>query len=47
MERMENLLIEMHKKMDEMKQEKLDADTECKETTKSMNRLQKDFELLQ
>ena len=47
MERMENLLIEMHKKMDEMKQDKMNADFECKETTKTMNRIQKDFEILQ
>ena len=47
MERMENLLIEMHKKMDETKQDKLDSDVECKETTKQMNRIQKDFEILQ
>ena len=39
MERMENLLIEMHKKMDDLKQEKYDADNECKETTKIMNRM--------
>ena len=47
MERMENLLIEMHKKMDELKQDKDNADNECKEITRSMNRLQKDFEVLQ
>ena len=47
MERMENLLIEMHKKMDELKQDKDNADNECKEMTRSMNRLQKDFEVLQ
>ena len=47
MERMENLLIEMHKKMDEVKQDKDNADHECKEMTRSMNRLQKDFEVLQ
>lgn len=47
MERMENLLIEMHKKMDELKQDKDNADHECKEMTRSMNRLQKDFEVLQ
>ena len=47
MERMENLLIEMHKKTDEQKQEKFDSDLECKEATRSMNRIQKDFELLQ
>lgn len=35
---MEHLLIEMHKKMDDLKQEKYDADLECKEVTKSMNR---------
>ena len=46
MERMENLLIEMHKKMDELKQEKVDADVESKEATKSLNRLEKDYELL-
>lgn len=39
MERMENLLIEMHKKMDELKQDKDNADNECKETTRSLNRL--------
>ena len=39
MERMENLLIEMHKKMDEVKQDKDNADHECKEMTRSMNRL--------
>lgn len=47
MERMENLLIEMHKKMDDLKIEKNDSDVECKETTKQMNRIQKDFEILQ
>ena len=47
MERMESLLIEMHKKMDELKQEKYDADVECKEVTKCMNRIEKDFEILQ
>ena len=46
MERMENLLIEMHKKMDDLKIEKNDSDVECKETTKQMNRIQKDFEIL-
>lgn len=44
---MENLLIEMHKKMDELKQERYDADIEVKEITKSMNRLEKDHEILQ
>ena len=44
---MEHLLIEMHKKMDELKQEKYDADLECKEVTKNMNRCEKDFEVLQ
>lgn len=44
---MENLLIEMHKKMDELKQERYDADVEVKEITKSMNRLEKDHEILQ
>ena len=39
MERMENLLIEMHKKTDELKHERYDADLECKETTRSMNRV--------
>ena len=38
-ERMEHLLIEMHKKMDELKQEKLDADVESKEASKLMNRI--------
>lgn len=47
MERMENLLIEMHKKMDELKQEKLNADFESKEATRDFTRMQKDFELLQ
>ena len=47
LERMENLLIEMHKKMDELKQERYDADVEVKEITKSMNRLEKDHEILQ
>lgn len=47
MERMESLLIEMHKKMDELKQEKYDADAECKEVTKGINRIEKDFEILQ
>lgn len=47
MERMESLLIEMHKKMDELKQDKYDADVECKEATKQMNRIEKDFEVLQ
>ena len=46
LERMENLLIEMHKKMDELKQERYDADIEVKEITKSMNRLEKDHEIL-
>lgn len=45
-ERMENLLIEMHKKMDEMKQERYDAEIETKEATKSLNRLEKDHEVL-
>ncbi len=43
---MENLLIEMHKKMDEMKQERYDAEIETKEATKSLNRLEKDHEVL-
>ena len=47
MERMENLLIEMHKKTDELKQEKYDADLEAKEANQSLTRLQKDHELLQ
>ena len=47
MERMENLLIEMHKKMDEVKQERADADLESKESTKSKNRIEKDYEILQ
>ena len=47
MERMENLLIEMHKKMDDLKIEKNDSNVECKEMTKQMNRIQKDFEILQ
>ena len=46
MERMENLLIEMHKKMDEVKQERVDADFESRGATKSLNRLEKDYELL-
>lgn len=46
MERMEHLLIEMHKKMDELKQERADADLESKESNRSYNRVQKDFELL-
>ena len=44
---MEHLLIEMHKKMDELKQERSDADLACKEATRSYNRVQKDYELLQ
>ena len=47
MERMEQLLIEMHKKMDEVKQEKISADFEAKEATREFTRIQKDFELLQ
>ena len=47
MDRMENLLIEMHKKMDELKQQKFDADLECKEATRNMTRIQKDFEVLE
>ena len=46
MERMEHLLIEMHKKMDELKPERADADLESKESNRSYNRVQKDFELL-
>ena len=44
---MENLLIEMHKKTDELKQERYDAENEAKEATSSLTRLQKDHELLQ
>jgi len=47
LERMENLLIEMHKKTDELKQERYDAELEAKEMTNSLTRLQKDHELLQ
>jgi len=47
LERMEHLLIEMHKKMDELKQERYDAELEAKEATKSLNRLEKDHEVLQ
>ena len=39
LERMENLLIEMHKRSDELKQEKMDADLEAKETTRTNTRL--------
>ena len=46
MERMENLLIEMHKKMDEVKQERADADLESKEATRSKNCIEKDYEIL-
>ena len=35
LERMENLLIEMHKKMDSVKEEQVAAEMECKEATKS------------
>ena len=44
---MENLLIEMHKKTDELKQERYDAELEAKEAKSSLTRLQKDHELLQ
>ena len=43
---MENLLIEMHKKTDELKQERYDAELEAKEVNQSLTRLQKDHELL-
>ena len=32
---MENLLIEMHKKMDDVKEEQVNAEMECKEATRS------------
>ena len=35
LERMENLLIEMHKKMDSVKEEEVAAQMECKEATRS------------
>ena len=47
MERMENLLIELHHKTDDLKQEKYDAENEAKEATQALTRLQKDHELLQ
>ena len=47
LERMEQLLIEMHKKTDELKQERADADLNCAEATRSLTRLEKDHELLQ
>jgi len=46
MERMENLLIEMHKKTDELKNERADTDNEAREANSSLTRLQKDHELL-
>ena len=46
MERMENLLIEMHKKTDELKQERSDADLEAKESTRAKTRIEKDYEVL-
>lgn len=47
LERMENLLIEMHKKMDTVKEEQVAAEIECKETTKSYLRLEKELEVVQ
>ena len=47
LERMENLLIEMHKKMDSVKEEQVAAEMECKEATKSQLRMEKDLEVVQ
>ena len=47
LERMENLLIEMHKKMDSLKEDQINAEMECKEATKSQLRMEKDLEVVQ
>ena len=43
---MENLLMEMHKKMDTMKEEQVTAEMECKEATRSQLRMEKDLEVV-
>ena len=47
LERMENLLIEMHKKMDAIKEDQVNSEMECKEATKSYLRMEKDLEVVQ
>ena len=47
LERMENLLIEMHKKMDSLKEDQINAEMECKEATKGQLRMEKDLEVVQ
>ena len=44
---MENLLIEMHKKMDAIKEDQVNSEMECKEATKSYLRMEKDLEVVQ
>ena len=46
LERMENLLIEMHKKMDTIKEDQVNAAIECKEAVKSQLRMEKDLEVV-
>ena len=46
LERMENLLIEMHKKMDSIKEEQVAAEMESKEATRSLLRMEKDLEVV-
>ena len=46
LERMENLLMEMHKKMDTVKEEQVTAEMECKEATRSQLRMEKDLEVV-
>ena len=47
LERMENLLIEMHKKMDAIKEDQVNSEMECKEAVKSQLRMEKDLEVVQ
>ena len=47
LERMENLLIEMHKKMDAIKEDQVNAEMECKEAVKSQLSMEKDLEVVQ
>ena len=44
---MENLLIEMHKKMDAIKEDQVNSEMESKEATKSYLRMEKDLEVVQ
>ena len=43
---MENLLIEMHKKMDAIKEDQVNSEMECKEAVKSQLRMEKDLEVV-